>query len=74
MPAWNPAPIGSAEELRQFVVECLQLVVLYAEHAQALAYRGMDEELVATTRKLFASVNSVGATVSDLSGRTCSGT
>jgi hypothetical protein len=69
----SPAPIGSTEELRQFAAECARLAILYAEHAEALAYHGMDEELTSTTRKLITTVKTLAATVSDLGGRTCSG-
>ncbi len=70
-PLHHPPPIGSKDELRQYVAQNYALVQVYAEHAQSLAALGMDEELATTTCKLLSAAKAAALSVRDLRGRTC---
>ncbi len=72
-PDQPPPTIGSAEELRQYISECLRLAGLYAFHGAELAEVEDDHGLEISLRKLIASMKAAAATHKDLRSRTCTG-
>ena len=65
-PLRNPAPIGTADELREFAAENLQLARIQADLGATYAEIGDDPGLEYATRKLVAHTRAVVATVADL--------
>ncbi len=67
-PLHNPPPVGSREELRQYIAENFRLARIFAEHAEHLAEVGMDAELSVATQKFLAAAKAAARTVADLRG------
>jgi hypothetical protein len=64
-----PVPIGSKEELRQYMAQHLALARVFLLHAEELAQIESDEEFGKTINKLAAALRAVIATFNDLRGR-----
>jgi hypothetical protein len=63
------APIGSADELREYTSQCLRLVSLYALHGAELADAADDLGLETNLRKVIACVKAAAATARNLRDR-----
>ena len=65
-PFRNPAPIGSREELREFIAQHLALAVVHIEHGVDYANLGSDTALGYALRAASGYMNAAVATYSDL--------
>ncbi len=65
----RPAPIGSKEELRQYMAQHLALARIFLLHAEDLAEIRDDEEFGKTINKHVAALRAVLATFNDLRRR-----
>ena len=70
-PDQSRPPIGSADELRLYIAECLFLASLYASHGAELVEIGDNHGLEISLRKLITYTKAAVATHRDLRGRTC---